>query len=349
MRKYCRICWNTANWRQPTGEARNLESGNSYVAKYGFGHEEWLFNLGWVLSGYQANDPATYRYGFLQPISKYRESYKGQSGSICLYTITPSGNRVIVAIIENVYVPYDKELEWVLNKTTENGWLYAMQRDLDNLDIPITQLLNPSPSWIANIRFRSEDIRFRDPWLAVPNNHVIARNNRYHPYDWLDRFPPTGAVPYPVQITEPEEESEDFRRRAEGDRQRAAVAGTTYDPRHARLQNALYDFLRTQHGNKSVHGEREFVDISLSIDNHVTYIEIKMNLTVKSCIRPALGQLLEYAHYPNLMKANDLLVVGDVPATDEDIAYLAHLRDTYGLPVHYAQWSWTERRLGDWV
>jgi hypothetical protein len=27
MRKYCRICWNTRYWREPTGEAVSLETG----------------------------------------------------------------------------------------------------------------------------------------------------------------------------------------------------------------------------------------------------------------------------------------------------------------------------------
>ena len=48
MRKYCRICWNTRNWREPTAEASKLEKGDSYVRSHGFGHEEWLFNFQWV-------------------------------------------------------------------------------------------------------------------------------------------------------------------------------------------------------------------------------------------------------------------------------------------------------------
>jgi hypothetical protein len=44
MKKYCRICWNTRYWREPTGEAAIFETAKSYVHEKSFGHEEWLFN-----------------------------------------------------------------------------------------------------------------------------------------------------------------------------------------------------------------------------------------------------------------------------------------------------------------
>ena len=73
MRKYCRICWNTSYWREPTGEASRLEVGKSYVRQNGFGHEEWLFNFSWLQPG-PIGTSTKFKYGFLQPIGKYRDT-----------------------------------------------------------------------------------------------------------------------------------------------------------------------------------------------------------------------------------------------------------------------------------
>lgn len=73
-----------------------------------------------------------------------------------------------------------------------------------------------------------------------------------------------------------------------------------------------------------------------------TYFEIKIEPTVKRCIRLALGQLLEYAHYPHDGRAARFVVVGDAPVSQDDKAYLAHLRETYGLPAYYSRFLWEQ-------
>ena len=348
MDKYCRMCWNTSNWRQPTGEARLIEGGESYVADNGFGHEEWLFNFEWMLGGYDQNDPQSRKYGFLQPIGKYRHVYEGLTFSVLLYTIRPAGTRVVVAMINDLYVPFEDELVWVLNRTIENGWLRMMQSQLHDLGIPVTPLLNPSPASIANVRFRLQDVTFYDPMLIVEGEHKITTIHRYHPLDWDDTFPP--VVSAPVSVQPPDlPEYDDNPERFEAERTRAGQKATTYDPRHVRLQNRLYRNLCALYGRSSIRYEEGFVDLAIVGDEHVTYIEIKTDLTVKSCIRSALGQLVEYAHYPNLNEADTFLVVGDAMPVQDNITYLEHLRAMYGLPIHYAQWSWTDEELGKWV
>lgn len=63
-KKYARICWNTASWTRPSGDARNLEV-DSYVNMNGFGHEEWLFNFDWLLPSEDAHDQSLYKYGYI--------------------------------------------------------------------------------------------------------------------------------------------------------------------------------------------------------------------------------------------------------------------------------------------
>ena len=40
MEKIARICWNTHDWKRPSGSEGKSQSDGSYEKKIGFGHEE---------------------------------------------------------------------------------------------------------------------------------------------------------------------------------------------------------------------------------------------------------------------------------------------------------------------
>lgn len=333
MDKYCRICWNSNNWKKPTGEARHLETGESYVAKNGFGHEEWLFNFSWLLSGGAFTGNTPYRYGFLQPIGKYYNKYKGTTLSALLYTKSPEGKNLIVANIKDVYVPDERELSWALSQMVGNGWITGMQNELESLGIDNTPLRNPNPRDIANVRFSPDNVSFYDPRLVIGPNHKIFRSSRYHPFNWDDAFPPTLLQDI---VTPPTNQSDDDDpTRSEEGRTRAAIEATSYDPRHVKLQNTLYRKLCSLYGQANVEYETDFVDLILKNNQTTIFIEIKTHLTAKRCVRDAIGQLLEYSHYPSLSKAQELLVVGDAKPNQDDVLYLNILRNTYNIPIKY--------------
>ena len=344
MDYYCRICWNTRNWRMPSGEAKHLEMGDSYVLEHGFGHEEWLFNFDWLLSGYDSKDLHSYRYGFLQPISKYRGSYVGETFSILLYTVDSSYTRRAVGVIKDAYVPDLSELKWALERTDQNGWLNQMRQDLNEIGISDEPLRNLVPANLANIRFRPNNVTLCNPMIPLMPPHKVTRINRYQPLYWDDGFDiETGHA---HRFARPKiERDSDARDGSHAPRVRAAQPATEYEPHHTILQDQLREFLRAKYGMKAIRKEKESVDLRLVQPGSTIFIEVKLERTVKNCIRLALGQLLEYAHYPNLTKADNLLVVGDATPTEEDVMYLQFIRDTYHLPVHYARWSWQGKEL----
>ena len=185
--KFSRICWNTAGWKKPTGDAAKIET-TSYVATHRFGHEEWLFNSEYLIDGY--------RYGFLQPILKYYRKYKGHSCSILLYTVTPEKDTLLVAKIKNVYIPEEDELDRVLRTYESSGWMDRMRADVGVIDGCLTVLDNPKPVEVANMRFQPENVTMVfDPRQRVIGEHKIARNRRYHPFDWDGNFPETEMAP----------------------------------------------------------------------------------------------------------------------------------------------------------
>lgn len=330
--KYCRICWNTAGWRMPTGDAARIETGKTYVVTHGFGHEEWIFNFEWLINGF--------RYGFLQPIGKFYEAYRGQSCSILLYTVTPELETLLVGKIDNIYVPDRNELDKVLKISTKKGWIEDMRAAVDHVGGDKMELEDPPSTSIANVRFRPEDVEIYDPRQRVIGKHKIAQvPRRYHPFDWVNDYPTIEVQPPRFRKADP--------RRSEKERTRAAQEAGTVDPRHIRLQNRLYTHLCKIHGRENVRYEQDYVDLSIEDSKGITFFEIKMETTAKRCIRAALGQLIEYAHYPKNNRAKRLVVVGDAPPSENDRSYMAFLRKKYHLPIFYSRFLWDSDELSE--
>ena len=89
-----------------------------------------------------------------------------------------------------------------------------------------------------------------------------------------------------------------------------------------------------------------YVDLIVSEPDGDVYFQIKIEPSAKRCIRLALGQLLEYAHYPNSIRAARFVVVGDAPVSEDEQVYLIHLRDTYQLPIYYSRFLWETNEIG---
>ncbi|MBF9194446.1 hypothetical protein [Microvirga terrestris] len=332
-RKCCRICWNTKHWREPTGEAAKLEAEDSFVSRNRFGHEEWLFNFSWIHPSENSSSKG-FKYGYLQPIGKYRTAYEGNALDILLYTLGPNKKRIAVAEISNLFVPPVKELKRAVAFMRKNRWLHEMMDDLGALGVSSSMLEEPAEH-IFNVRFDPDQVTFFDPMIVLPETHKTYRSNRYQPLNW-DGTSPLQNENTAIQVYG----NRDGKRRSEEDRTRAAIEGVRYSPRHVKLQNALHDFFCKKYGKKSVYYERNFVDLALNVNNSLTYYEIKIAPTAKSCIREALGQLLEYGFYPNEQRCERLVIVGDGTATADDRAYIQYLRREFKLPVFYQCWSW---------
>lgn len=335
--KLCRICWNLEQWRRPSGNAARLE-GDSYVSQHGFGHEEWLFNFEWMINGC--------RNGFVQGIHKNYDHYKGKSFPLLLYTINADRSHLAVAYIKSVYVPTDEELSIVSDWYAKYGWLDQMREDLQRIGVMTDQLDDPAPKELANIRFTPEDVRRFDPMplFAPGENRAPAVTARYMAFNWdgrLDFLDTTNKVDNLGEL------ANDDPRRSEELRRRAAQQGTEIDAKHVRMQNRLFESLKQRH--ESVSYEENFVDLIGRDPGLVTYYELKTAPTARMCIRQAMGQLLEYSHYPTSTPANRLIVVGEAPATDQDRTYLANIRSEFNLPIHYGWFRWESGDLEDLV
>lgn len=111
--------------------------------------------------------------------------------------------------------------------------------------------------------------------------------------------------------------------------------------KHKQMQNALLQLLSDDYKNLKMEEAPDFtskdkVDIMgkhlASGEKH--YFEVK-TFNAKQSIREALGQILEYAHYPQKSNADKLFIVGLGKPTVKDKEYMDFLRQTYNLPIWY--------------
>ena len=110
--------------------------------------------------------------------------------------------------------------------------------------------------------------------------------------------------------------------------------------RHAEIQRRLKDAL-TKDGFERVVCEvpigMRSVDLVAFKDGALWMFEIKTGATVRSCLREALGQLLEYALWPGATKPARLVVVGTPPLEGDAIPYIEKLNKAFPVSVAYRQ------------
>jgi hypothetical protein len=110
--------------------------------------------------------------------------------------------------------------------------------------------------------------------------------------------------------------------------------------RHKAVQSVLYDLLCQEAGKENVRVEYPLdfgarVDAAVRQNGKLIFYEVKIAPTVESCVRAALGQLLEYAHWPSADRASEIVIVGEATLDADGEAYLRLLRERYALPLWY--------------
>jgi hypothetical protein len=69
------------------------------------------------------------------------------------------------------------------------------------------------------------------------------------------------------------------------------------------------------------------------------YYEVKTGLSAQSCIREAIGQLMEYSFWPGSQQAERMIVVGEPPYDKDAKAYIKRLRKDFSLRIEYQQFD----------
>lgn len=332
MEKIARICWNSNNWKRPSGLDGKSVSKDSYERKYGFGHEEWILDDSKVLSD-------GYHYGFLQPMNVKSQIHVGETYDIHLFSISPTKQKVYIGCLRNAVGLSTEDSKMAYDYYSKNGWIEEMKDDIKYAGGIIHDL---NPSWMFNVKFKFEEAE-----ICSPQQPVIRSNSIGHRYSLMNKV-----------------EDFDFEIDDEGNIKtldtslipRTSKAGKILiDPLHKKIQNAVVEILKGKYAHLSLEKEtdssmKQRVDIKGKLigSDEWHFFEVK-TYSAKRSIREALGQILEYSHFPSNERAKKLFIVGqDMPDKDV-IAYMKLLREKYSLPIWYRWYSFKENKLYDAV
>lgn len=318
-----RLTWNTLDWRKPSGSGKG-EKG-TYVARSGFGHEEWLNRSEWVFGGW--------RYAFLQGVNRQRKRLVGKTLNVRLYTINPMKQRLYVGTLKSAEVIDDDTAKRALTFFKKNGLIKQMNDEVGAAGGKSPAFSAQSGSVIANIRFRPGSLKmYQKPIPALPGDRIL-RFSRYAMIradtnllkQWAKR---TRRAPWQEA---PSTDSVIYKR---------AARLVKMERTEAKMEVEIKKTLEKQYGEKTVEAQRNFRDIILTAPNRRVLIEIKASQDARQAIRDAFGQLLDYAHFETeLQKEYELFIVGRGTPTSETQSYLDRLRNRFGLKINYRQYK----------
>lgn len=329
MEKIARLCWNTNEWRRPSGRTGKSKDNGTYENEKGFGHEEWLLDDSKIM-------PNGYHYGFLEPMSVKSGLHYGKIYDIHLYTISPNKQRVYIGCLKNAVGVSSNECQKVYNYYEKKGWLKEMRQDVLFVGGTVSDF---NKSFMFNVKFK-----FGDAELNYSNQPILTLNSIPSPrYNLMDK----------KRVFEFEKDSDGKIKVLDTSIfERIIDAGKIQiDPLHKKIQNAVANILKENYSNLQIEScaddsSKQRVDIKgySKSEKEWHFFEVK-TMSAKRSIREALGQILEYAHYPSVNLANKLFIIGPEPPDDMDMAYMKLLRERYNLPIWFRWYSFVENKL----
>ena len=90
------------------------------------------------------------------------------------------------------------------------------------------------------------------------------------------------------------------------------------------------------------------IDMVEQVPDGDIFYEIKTYPSLKTSIRMAIGQLLEYSLWTEQEKAKELIIVTQVmPDSTDAKKYLPHIRKTYNIPIYYQSFNIETNELSE--
>jgi len=333
--KIARICWNYYNWTKPSGKEGKSSNKKSYEFETKFGHEEWLFDFSKQIKGYH--------YAFLQPINSIRNRNIGKIFDIHLYSINnDTKERWWVGKIKNVEIISHKKANEIYVLYKSKGWLKEMSNQLKVVGADYKTFENEKN--IFNIKFKiSDTIELLDMPLQISEKDKSITATYYSTL--------LNKISEPVLHN-----TKDFNFTAKHNPQKRNSVITygerlsEIDKLHPKIQDLCYEQLKNEYGADNVGTEISTgyggsIDIVVKTKKGYTFFEIKTDKSIRMCIREALSQLLEYAHFPNKNNAIKFFIVSQNQITNDVKEYLMNIREKYKIPVYYRQFDLIKNKL----
>ncbi len=118
---------------------------------------------------------------------------------------------------------------------------------------------------------------------------------------------------------------------------------------HNQIQNKVYKLLVEKYPDDEIGTEiptnSGSIDIVRKNSKQYFFYEIKTSNNIKTNIRQALSQLLEYAYWNNIMNVEKIVIIAPSMMNNESKAYLDLLRNRFNIPIYYQRYSREHNQL----
>jgi hypothetical protein len=334
QKRAARLAWNYNGWVMPSGPFGKSKDPESHESKYGYGHEEWLFDSSKIIDGFH--------YGFLEPIRKQQNAFQNKSYNVWLYSIDgETKKRYWIGEINNIIVIDGNEAEFVHKQYEDKGWLKEMEFQIKACDANEVGFSHWKGIDLFNVKFKVADLLVNDIYVELPDDHPINSISRYNFAHFKKEFiVQNGATKSEFNFEPPKgEDSDDEQPVVKTHHREPKAVEIIY--LHRAISKGLTKVLRTKHGYAKVTPEHPAgygankIDIVVNQDELLTFYEIKTYNALRVSIREALGQLIEYCFFPDKIKAVELVIVSQIPADADTASYFEHLRQHFNIKIYY--------------
>jgi len=336
-KRLLRITWNKNAWETPSGHRWSLknqeDSNTAYENQYGFGGEEWLFNLRCNIDGFQ--------YGYIRGLSEVNNI--NIINLAYLFTInSQTKERCLIAEIKNIEILNQSKLEPKIIDVFKSFKNDMINELLDvNADVANFKLSNFYPI----VKFRMEDAVIFDTPITINELKNGGKYNRFKPYiveENLEALIQNKLLKNPF-LFEPGK-----RKDANSSHIRSTKPkDSLIQGLHAIITNDLESYLKPEFSvtkknisiEKTLFGEN-IADVVIKNDDlSFTIFEVKTSHNTRNNVRDAIGQLLDYALWYDNLKIKELVIVSPSVITNDQLEYLKRLKSNSKLTVKYLQYN----------
>lgn len=337
--RLARLCYNTNGWISPSGPEGKSPSKEAYEQIQSYGHEEWFFDLDKLIDGWH--------YAYLRPIQLFWGKYAGHRFNLKLYTRDAnSAQYLYVGEVDNLEVITPSEAARIKELYIEKGWLFEMLEQANQYAPERVYDLND----FLNVRFRPSEARRYDSPQPVPKGDIPFHRYMLYLSKSNDNPEPVVQISKPFTPRKPSQEAVEILTAKEIVRQ-YQDSTTFQEDIHSAIVLGLHQYIDEKYPNSTDYEVKTSDNTRIDLkfchpgDNKFLLFEIKTYDELRTCIRHALGQLLEYAWADNFSDLSGLIIVSQHfcdPATEQ---YLQFLRETLHLPIGYISFDWQAKSV----
>lgn len=350
QKRIARLAFNTHGWVMPSGRYGKSTHPDTHEARYGYGHEEWLFDTSKLIDGFH--------YAFLEPIRKQQAAFIGKKYDVWLYTIDNiSKKRYWIGEISNVEVLDNEQAEIIREEYVLRNWMKEMEIQI------LASGANPEgfSNWkgvdLFNIRFAPDDAKLNDPYYELPIENAINEQSRYAFAFFKEEFKVDEETEPYFNFQPPNASNNSSRNTCDkSTRYHREPKTIEISYLHKAISDDLTIVLRNQYGFNNVRPEHPAgyganrIDIVVNDINGLIFYEIKTYPNLKTSIREALGQLIEYTTWTNQSKAKELIIITQ-PCSIFELKkakiYISHLRSVYKIPIYHQTFDIETKQLSE--